>query len=73
MYNLGINYYYGLGCEKNLEKSKEFFKKASDLGYEEGSLLLKIFVNLIRRLATEKMKSLKFVWRSQNFCFQDSY
>ena len=50
-----------MGCEKNLEKSKEFFKKASDLGYAEGYLLLEIFANLISRLATEKMKSLTFV------------
>lgn len=36
MYNLGINYKNGLGCQKDLKKAREFFEKAAKLGDTDG-------------------------------------
>lgn len=70
MYNLGINYYYGLGCEKNLQKSKEFFQKASDLGYDEGYFYSKNILNLIHvyMFSNRKNEFSKIDLKIREFC-----
>ncbi|MET1257514.1 tetratricopeptide repeat protein [Aliikangiella maris] len=63
-YSLGMNYYYGRGVEKNIEKAKELMFRARDIGdYSKASYALGLIFNDSNNI----VESIRFLKEAVNF------